>query len=226
MGESSVGLEGVSISNTGSSGAVAHWYPTVQSRMRDNTRNAPGKPGCLCPVPVKTWCDTAGWRRAESSALLEAGWVAREAVPCAPSPGPAQHWELLRGGPKTCAQLGVTAPSPFSSTGDLTALWYRVSLFKMCFLGRFPAMEELVGGPQLFVPRHFSSHRTRGALPRMQRTHLPSRPSRRSAPPSQSCSLPAMSACALTPPTGTAVSTQRGSWGAAVQAPSHSGTFP
>lgn len=152
--------------------------------------------------------------------------MSREAVPCAPSPGPARHWELLRGGPKTCAQLGVTAPSPFSNTGDLTALWYRVSLFKTCFLGRSAAMEELVGDPQLFVARHFSSHRMREALPRMQRTHLPSRPSRRSAPPSRSCSLPAMSACALTPPTGTAVSTQRGSRGAAVRAPSHSGTFP
>lgn len=146
VGKSSVGLGGGSPYQTWAAQGLWH---TVQSRMgmgnHSSTRNAPGKPGCLCPVPVKTWYDTAGWRRAEGSALLEAGWVSREAVPCAPSPGPARHWELLRGGPKTCAQLSVTAPSPFSNTGDLTALWYRVSLFKTCFLGRSAAMEELLG---------------------------------------------------------------------------------
>lgn len=117
-----------------------------------NTRNAPGNPGCLCPVPVKTWYDTAGWRRAESSALLEAGWVAREAVPCAPSPGPARHWELLRGGPKTCAQLGVTAPSPFSSTDDLTALWYRV---QNVFLGQTSCHGGAAGRPSALCTEAF-----------------------------------------------------------------------
>lgn len=110
--------------------------------------------------------------------LSRAGWGWEAVVTLRKLP------ELLR----VALTPAVTAQEHVSITGCHTALCHRVSWFRKHFLSRTAATEEPVGSPRLCVLKHLSSHRMREARLLMRRTRLPSKRSRRSAAPSQSCS--------------------------------------